>query len=455
MAYLTLRLVCLLYFVPVGYICLLLTSGNGLFQSDGVWQTHFLLTGIFWMSVIVLVLFWGALTMQNIVTYFWRNIGWHLIYGGNIPEEDAVAEEEFERIRRKLHIRRKIRLYRNDMLDSPQIYGLFRPCVILPYRDYTRRELTVIFHHELTHYKSRDAFYKWCILCIRMTHHLNPYTGKLSEEIDEWSEYYCDMKAIEAISDEMDTAAYFDAIVDITGGTQRSAWRACITSGLCEGQLRLERRIDYMQKHQGTTGLAKAGSALIAILFAAMNVTTVYAAGTQLSGIHDSLYQMAEPQTIESGTEQEEHYLSPADDEYDELVYVYPEERDLFGPEENEIVDIDWYVRPGCRYITGTFKVEEGQSIHAAVVLVPSDAYCWLGIMDPWNSVRYIDGYGELAHEFEIVDGGRYRVFVQNKQKENEVHAVGSYYFAATLTEEPEEPGTEEPGTEEPGTEEP
>lgn len=450
LTYLTLRLVCLLYFVPVGYVCLLLTSGNGLFQSDGVWQTHFLLTGFLWMAFLVLLVFWLALTAQNIVVYIWKNSWRRLIYGGNIPEEDAVAEEEFARIRRKLNIRRKIRLCRNDMLDTPQMYGILRPRVILPYRNYTRRELIVIFHHELMHYKSRDVFYKWCVLCVQMTHHLNPFAGRLERELGEWSEYCCDLRAIDAIADEMSAGEYFDVIVRVAGRQQTEVVQTYAFSGLCDGQLKLERRIDNMKRYHGMNGPAKAGSALIAFLFAATSVTTVYAAGAQLSSVHDSLYEFAEPQVRETATVQEmpklqEHYLPAEEDEFDELVYIQQEPRDLFGPEENEQIEIDWNIRPGSRYITDTFKVEKGQSIHVAVVLNPNDAYCWVGIMDPWNSVRYVDGYWTLSHEFEIVYSGRYRVFVQNKEKEGEVHAVGFYYFATPAPEETEEPGTEEP----------
>ena len=46
-------------------------------------------------------------------------------------------------------------------------------------------------------------------VCDCELHHINPLTGNLMVLLDEWSEIYCDARAIAAISDEMDAGCYF------------------------------------------------------------------------------------------------------------------------------------------------------------------------------------------------------------------------------------------------------
>ena len=58
----------------------------------------------------------------------------------------------------------------------------------------------------------------------------------------------------------------------------------------------------------------------------------------------------------------------------------------------------------------------------------PSTQTCWIGIMDPHNNVRYVEGKGALAHAFTVSETGKYRAFVQNRGTKN-VTAAGGYYF--------------------------
>ncbi len=447
MVYLTLRFVCLLYVMPVGYLWMQLTMRDGYLQADGPLQANFSLTGFMWIFFALLAAVWMILTAHGL---FLRVREWFVrreITGGNIPEEDAVAEEEFERIRRKLHIRRRIGLCRNDMVTSPQICGILRSYVVLPYRDFTRDELIVIFHHELTHYKSRDMFFKVCAVYVELTQHLNPFAGELYRLIDEWCEYHCDSRAVTALSDELDVAHYFEAIVESVRRKPQQQDGEYIFSMLCESQLQLERRIDYMKKYMGITKRAKACGVLLAFGFAMCSVTTTYAAGTQLSEAHDMLYQSMEATAQETALADtsEEIYL-PAAEDNDGALWVYedPTETDIstYSLDEDELVTIEWSIPSGSRHISNTFHVDEGQSISIAVVATPANCLCWIGIMDTWNNVRYVSGYANLSHAFEITDSGSYRVFVQNKGKRT-VTATGGYFYY-TPTEETEETETEE-----------
>lgn len=440
---LTLRLSCLLYLVPVGYIWMQLTVREGYIQTEELWQLNFSLTGFLWGFATLAGAGWIVLTGERLLNRIQKYIDQRSIYGGNIPEEDETAIEEFMRVKKKLGIRRNIRLYRNDMLSSPMIRGIFFCSVILPYRSYNKEELSVIFHHELIHYKSHDGFFKMCAACVSMLQHLNPISRDLLELLNDWNEVQCDMRTITAMSDELDAKRYFEVIVDSMREMSQTIDEDYIFSMLCENQSRLERRIDYMEKYTKIKRAAKGTTAFFAFVFVMMSVTTTYAAGSQMAGIHDIIYRNMEVATEETDNvgELEEYYLPASeDDTYDELVYANPE-LELISPllDEEELVDFEWKVSPGVRHVSPAFHVEAGQVISVSCSASPSSCLYWLGIQDEWNNIRFVQGASSLAHDFEIEDAGDYRVLVQNRGKVT-ITANGTYkYYTPEETEEPEE----------------
>lgn len=442
LVYLTLRLVCLLYLVPIGYIWMQLTIKNGYLQMDGLWQANFSLAGILWILAVTLVCIWVVFTIHYVVLYIQKTSGQRKVYVGNVPEEDEAVIEEFLRVKKKLGIHRNIRLWRNDMLDSPMIQGVFFCSVILPYRKYSREELSVIFHHELMHYKSHDSFFKLCGVCASAVHNLNPVSGNIMGLLDEWSEYHCDQKTIIAISDELDAGRYFEVIVDSVGEMPDKRNEDYIFSMLCESQSRLERRIDYMKKYTKIKRATRGATALLAFAFVMTSVTTTYAAGCQMAVLHDYIYRGVELTTEEStDADQLEEFYLPAseDDTYDKLEYN-ESELELISPllDEDEIVSFEWAIASKVRHLSPEIYVEEGQTIGISATASPASCLFWIGIQDSLNNVRFVQGFGTLSHEFAIEESGNYRVLVQNRDKVT-ITAVGSYHYYT-----PEEESTEE-----------
>lgn len=211
--YLALFLVCLLYLIPLDYGWMQMTI-HGYLQKEGIWQINFSLTGFLWILAFFAAVCWLALMAKGITEFAGSLRGMKRIQMRDIPEEEEAVREEFTRVKKKLGIRSNIRLYRNDRITSPMIAGIFRCRVVLPDIAYDRKHLSVIFHHELMHYKSHDPFVRLCGMCVTAVHHINPLTGNLMALLDEWSEIYCDARAIAAISDEMDAGCYFEMIIE-------------------------------------------------------------------------------------------------------------------------------------------------------------------------------------------------------------------------------------------------
>lgn len=432
LVYLILKLACLLYLVPVGYVWMQLTLRDGYVQTDDLWQLNFSFAGILWILGIAVVLFWIIFSVRCIMECVQSYIAQQNIYRYNVPEENEAVLQEFLRIKKKLKIRRNIRLYRNSEIESPGIVGIFRYRILLPNRKYSKEQLTVIFHHELMHYKSRDSFFKLCGKCVVTLQHLNPLAKELMAWLNEWSELQCDVRAIAAISDELDAGRYFEMIVDSMDRPTERTYEDYIFSGLYESQVRLERRIEYMKKYTKIKKAAKGMTALCAFAFAIMSVTTTYAAGTQLAEAHDYIYQNTEVTGVDSTAEEElEEIYVPAssDNTYEELVYDNPE-MELICPilDSNTPVAFQWSVNPGVRHVSSNFYVSAGQTISVSAVATPGGNTFWIGIQDGWNNVRYVEGTGSLSHNFAITSSGNYRVLVQNRSSVT-LTATGAYSY--------------------------
>lgn len=162
------------------------------------------------------------------------------------------------------------------------------------------------------------------------------------------------------------------------------------------------------------------------------SITTTYAASYGVAGVHDELYQETEGTQGElSETPELKEVFVPASEnnDYSRIKYARPDlspVAPLLNAGEN--VSFNWTVEPGTRYCSGKFKVSSGQKIAIVAATTPSTQTCWIGIMDPHNNVRYVEGKGTLSHTFSVSETGKYRAFVQNRGTKN-VSATGGYYF--------------------------
>lgn len=430
--YLLLRFVCLLYVLPISYIWMQLAMRDGYVQVVGIWQMNFAPAGGLRELVAIIVISWVFLTGRQIRVCLFAWVKKRRFYCYSIPEEDTEVLAEFTRVKEKLHIRKKVDVYRNRGIASPRTHGIFHCSIVLPMQSYSRDQLSVIFHHELMHCRSCDVFYKFCSRYIGVVYHLGVIGSRIDELLDEWSEYDCDIRAITAISDEMSAARYFEMIVDSMEVTLKKRDVNYIFSGLYESQLRLGRRIDYMKNYGNIKKISSGVTAMLAVAFVFANVTTVYAAGNKAADMHNALYQSVEVTAGESSNlvDLEEFYLSAEEDTtYDTLEYANPE-AEIIMPllDAEEVVDMDWTVSPGVRKVSTTFHVDAGQKIAISTVAVPASSTYWIGIMNEGNDVRYVQGSGMVAHEFEITESGSYRVLVQNRSRVT-ITASGNYLF--------------------------
>lgn len=92
-------------------------------------------------------------------------------------------------------------------VGAPQVFGFFRPTVLLPGCEYTDEEYRLVFLHELQHWKSRDLWVKLLAELYVMVFWWNPCSYLLKRGLSETLELRCDEKVLKSLSEE-DAEAY-------------------------------------------------------------------------------------------------------------------------------------------------------------------------------------------------------------------------------------------------------
>lgn len=431
-----LRMACMFYILPIGYLLVQTLTRGRYIMCDDVWQTHFTPNKVLILALTVPGCIWAVMVIFHIRDFVKKNICCLEIGRCSVPEDDPAVEKEFLRVKEKLHIRRKIELYRNCDLASPMITGIFRVRIVLPEREFTKEQLTVIFSHELTHYRSCDVFYRICGTCVSMIQCLSPCAKSLDKYLCEWSECECDRKTTNAMRDEFTVGEYFTRILDMSGPRAETFGGNEAFAMLFENQLGLERRIEYMKVFGNWKQARRISSVALAVVFAMLSISTTYAAGAGLATVHDFLYLQTQeygvtmtevPNGVQPG---EVHYL-PAEQAhtYDECVYADPQ-LEVISPllDENEMIFFNWSIAPKGRTKSAEYSFYHLDKITISCSAAPANQTFWVGIEKSNGDIWYTEGTGTATFVLRIPEDGDYRVFVENRGSSN-ITAGGHYYY--------------------------
>lgn len=93
-------------------------------------------------------------------------------------------------------------LFRSGAVNTPLMYGVFSPRIVLPERTYDEELLKNILRHELTHYRRGDALYKWLAVLVLSAHWFNPLSWLSRREIARACELSCDETLLRGMSRE-------------------------------------------------------------------------------------------------------------------------------------------------------------------------------------------------------------------------------------------------------------
>jgi len=241
------------------------------------------------------------------------------------------------------------RLYYNALAETPMLFGIFRPAIILPMQEYTHGDMQAILSHELTHLRRKDVLIKWLALLTTAIHWFNPLVWLMRREIDRACELSCD----EAIINNMNGHGkrhYGNTLIRVAASPKIP--RAITSATMSEDKKNLKERLGAIMKSKRPTKYVVILSALL--IFAAIGFVACMGSGREegpIVGVVDDEpdyyddYESEEPDYIE--TEEPipaDIYLrmAPADGDVLATIFAYYEIdfRDAYIAHWD--VDLDW-----------------------------------------------------------------------------------------------------------------
>ena len=142
---------------------------------------------LIWLTGVVLSLAFQAKRYLSFVRFVRR---W------SVPESDPCIIAGFNAEASRMGIRKQLPLKRCKGINTPMLMGIINPTVILPDSDYDKSDLSLIFRHELIHYKRRDLWYKLALIVTKSIYWFNPAVCFMAKQANKDIETTCDMLTV-------------------------------------------------------------------------------------------------------------------------------------------------------------------------------------------------------------------------------------------------------------------
>ena len=162
---------------------------------------------------------------------------------------------------------RSPRIFHNSLAETPMLFGIFRPAIILPCREYSLGEMQAILSHELTHLRRKDVLVKWLALIVTALHWFNPVVWLVNREIDRACELSCD-EAVILDMDGQERRHYGNTLIMVAANPRTP--RAITSATMSEDKKNLKERLGAIMKNRRHTRYVLMLSVLL--IFAAMGL---------------------------------------------------------------------------------------------------------------------------------------------------------------------------------------
>lgn len=388
---------------------------------------------------------WIGFFLMLLAHRLYRRFRWAMICRGNIPEEDEVVFKVFTEICAEFEIGGEVSVCRNDSVGIPCITYHHGFVVILPLVNYTEEEARVIFYHELSHYLNRDMYLKTIGCIAALLHVFNPVGRILLEQMDLLCEEYCDRVACEKGKRTFNRADYFNVILELMVSDEKQDRYQLFT--LVDDKTNYERRVEYMMDYHKNGGLKKGTALVLSVCFLLGSSITSLAAGGGVTVAYDGLARV----TSVMATDEESVAIANMDNadqealqEFAQIYNIDPEDVIMMDDDgiemQSNFINLTWTIPEDKVYMSTGFTQGVGDTVTATVVGTPDDIDYQMGIKDPEQIMRYVEGQGTCCHDFAIEIKGRHYFFVINKSETEELHVEVSIIRTPAPPVDPDEP---------------
>lgn len=177
----------------------------------------------------------------------------------------------------QLKVHGRIAVRTSEYIKTPLVFGLVRPCVILPETDMSMDEKRLAFIHELTHIKNGDLWLKFLAFVISTVHWFNPLVHLLRRKISIVSEEYCDERVVRTMTKE-EKLLYGGLILKVISDIAAPQSKFCST--LSVSTKNIKRRLSNMINIKKSRKSMIALSIIFAFIMCSMASIYAFAANT-------------------------------------------------------------------------------------------------------------------------------------------------------------------------------
>jgi beta-lactamase regulating signal transducer with metallopeptidase domain len=150
-----------------------------------------------------------------------RILGQDFRFAARVGRTRMVTDPEVLQIldecRRKMRIRFPLSLLATDEVETPALYGVVHPRLLVPeglVENFSAEELRHIFLHELAHVKRRDLATHWLMTLAQVVHWFNPLVWLALGRMQVERELACDALALEH-DDSRETQSYGRTLIKL------------------------------------------------------------------------------------------------------------------------------------------------------------------------------------------------------------------------------------------------
>lgn len=401
------KLTLILYWLPVSFACVCIPrisfengvrayTGEFVCSSVPSMTVVFLILGIVWLAG-----FWLSVVRDGI-----KICRLAKLLRGNVPVQDARYLDLFEACRRRAGVG-GVTLSQNDLLCSPVTAGLVRKQLILPFADYTDRELHMIYEHELIHIKNRDLPWRILALVTSWIHWFNPVIGLLMRDLDCAQEVICDL-SIALDNAHYTKKEYAAFLVRLTDKEAANAY----TTALTEDQSQTIRRIQKMTTTKRFVKPKRWMTGISCACLAVMSMIPATAVSAEAARLQEDWLRAEEVETIE----EPQNHWDPTIEEhgYDDGSVVEIDGSQDIAP-YSSTVDLEKTINANTRFIYQYKDKSAGDIITIVTLCADSSVTYKIGIKNKeTGAMTSVSGSGTLVHEFKVSGSGSYSAFVEN-----------------------------------------
>lgn len=194
----------------------------------------------------------AAVTLAYLAAIAIRGARLHRRIAMNIePADDPDVLREMDACKRQLGIRRPVPVYWSPHADTPFLYGIWRPRIVLPSdMDWEAESLRHALLHELTHCRRRDIALLTTSHLVQALHWFNPFVYLARRDIARYGELSCDERVVRAMGRE-ERKRYGELLLRVMRQKADRRIRLGTYSALGGGRSLIERRIRTIMNGQG------------------------------------------------------------------------------------------------------------------------------------------------------------------------------------------------------------